>query len=555
MSNTPAQPTPTPPPARLASARQALAHLHTWAGLLLGSLLFTIFWMGTLTVFDREFDRWMQPGTRVTAPVQGVSLDQRVLPAAQALVAGSTQWGVTLPSERVAHVRLFYRGADKTLVTRAIDPNTGELIADSGSLGGTRFFFPFHYKLHLAWKDLGYWLVGLASMAMLVLLVSGVVIHRKLVAEFFLLRPRKKLQRASLDLHNLTGVLALPFHFVIALSGLVIFIGVYFPQSHTQAYGQGQEAKSSYLAEAYGRYSRPRLQQPAKQRASLDQMLEQAEARWAGGRAYFVRVWHEGDAASYVELRRSFADDITMNLDQIYFDAQTGAMLHRFEAAPVMRVQRFVSGLHFIQFDHWGIRWLYFFGGLAGCVMIATGFVFWLEARRARHARQGLAGVRWVEALTVASVMGPMVATGAYLVANRLLPPDAQAAGWARPELEVWAFVVAWLLSAGHAAWRTPGPAAEVASRAWREQCVAVAALAALAVVLNAVTTGDHPGRTLARGDVQVLGVDLMLLAVAAFSAWVARRLAREQGQAGVPQTTRTARGLGAPLHEEAPRG
>lgn len=73
-------------------------------------------------------------------------------------------------------------------------------------------------------------------MATLVLLVSGVVIHRKIFTDFFTFRPDRKLPRSSLDLHNLTGVLALPFHFTMALSGLIIFIAIYFPTVVSSAY-------------------------------------------------------------------------------------------------------------------------------------------------------------------------------------------------------------------------------------------------------------------------------------------------------------------------------
>ncbi len=36
--------------------RASMGWLHTWAGVVLGGLLFAIFWMGTLSVFDREID-------------------------------------------------------------------------------------------------------------------------------------------------------------------------------------------------------------------------------------------------------------------------------------------------------------------------------------------------------------------------------------------------------------------------------------------------------------------------------------------------------------------
>ena len=241
-------------------------------------------------------------------------------------------------------------------------------------------------------------------------------------------------------------------------------------------------------------------------------MRATAQQQWGGGAPYFVRVFHPGDANSYVELRRSYANDVTMNLDQIYFDAATGKVLARFEAGPVMTAQRFISGLHFIRFDHALLRWLYFAGGLAGCVMICTGFLFWLEARRAQHVKKGLAGVRVVEGLTIGSVTGIVLATLVFMAANRLMPERADGA-----TLEVQAFYAAWVLSFAHAWWRS--------RTAWREQAGAIAALAVLDVALNWATTGDHLYRTLSQGQYAVAGVDLLLAGVALAAAYIARRL------------------------------
>lgn len=499
--------------------RQSMAWLHTWSGVVIGSVLFAMFWMGTLSVFDREIDRWMMPATRLAAPPAEFSLDRSVVPVAAQLAASSPQWSVNLPTERQPVLRLGWRGADNKFTSRAVDPATGALLPEAGTKGGTGFIFPFHFMLNLKWLDLGYWLVGVGAMAMLLMLVSGVVIHRRIFSDFFTFRPKKQLQRASLDLHNLSGVVALPFHFVIALSGLIIFMGIYFPQSHEAAYGAGKEAKEAYQAESFGRYVRKKADKPGTL-SSLDAMVARAEHEWAGGRPHFVRVWNPGDANGYVEMRRSYAHDITMHLDQIYFDAGTGQVLQRFEAGPVWTAQRFISGLHFIQFEHWTLRWLYFAGGLSGCVMIATGFLFWLESRRASHAKKGLPGVRIVEGLTIGSVTGIVVSTLVFFAANRLLPADAALAGYVREELEVWAFYLVWIATFAHA-WLRPG-------RAWREQAWTIAALAPLCVLLNALSTGDHLLRTLSDGQWAVAGMDLLLLAGAALAAGTALRLGRK---------------------------
>lgn len=511
---------------------KSMVWLHTWAGVVLGSLLFAIFWMGTLSVFDREIDRWMMPDTRLVPATEKISLDRIARAIDPAIPANASQWRIDLPTERVPVLRFSFRDSGGNTTTRQIDPVRYLVLPDQGTKAGTGFIFPFHFGLHLKWKDLGKWLVGLAAMAMLVLLVSGVIIHKKIFSQFFTFRPHKRLQRSSLDLHNLTGVIGLPFHFVITLSGLIIFISIYFPQAHWGVYGDGKKAKAAYTAEAYGKFTRPKANAPGTL-ASLDAMASHAERVWAGGLPYFVRVWHPGDANSYVELRRSYARDVTMNLDQIYFDAASGEILDRFEAAPVMTVQRFISGMHFIQFEHWPLRWLYFLAGLSGCVLIATGFLFWLEARRARHAKKGLAGVRVVEGLTVGSVTGIMIATLALFAVNRLLPLGVSFAGQERAALELWAFYLVWVACFVHAWWR---PAA-----AWREQVRAIGVLALACVLLNTATTGDHPIRTVSSSMWAVAGMDAMLLLLALLAAWTARRLASKAMQTRIMQPGRAA--------------
>lgn len=492
------------------SLRQSMSVLHTWTGVVLGAVLFAIFWMGTLSVFDREIDRWMMPETRLPPP-PAMSLDAAAR-AAAALAEGAKQWSFTLPTERVPTLLVRFTGPDGRVV-RHVDPATGAALDDPGTLGGTGFIFPFHFTLHLDWLELGIWLVGLCGMAMLVLVVSGVIIHRRLFRDFFMFRPGKALSRSSLDLHTLLGVVALPFHFIMPLSGLIIFFSLFFPGTWHAAF-QGDRA--AFNRETFGSYSRPRADAPGTL-GSLDAMALEAERRWSGGKPFMVRVHDPGDAASVVEMRRSFAHDVSMNRDAVYFDAATGAVLGHFASKPIGAVQRYIAGIHFVQFDHWLLRWLYFAGGLAGAVMIATGFLFWLESRRAEHARRGWAGVRVVEALAIGSVTGIILATLAFFIANRVLPAGARLGGLERAELEVLVFYAVWLASFAHAT-RCRGAA-------WGQQALGIGLAALLAPIANWLGTGDHPPRALARGAFAVAGMDLLLLATAGVALLAARRL------------------------------
>src|SRR5690606_33736672 len=86
----------------------------------------------------------------------------------------------------------------------------------------------FHYDLHYINWYWARWLVGIAAMAMLVAILSGIVTHKKILTDFFLLRLGKG-QRSWLDAHNASSVLFLPFILMITYTGLVSLATHYMP--------------------------------------------------------------------------------------------------------------------------------------------------------------------------------------------------------------------------------------------------------------------------------------------------------------------------------------
>lgn len=59
--------------------RHTMAWLHTWFGLALGLVLMVVFFFGSLSVFDREIDRWAIPDTRYE-PQPMPSFDKMLAP-------------------------------------------------------------------------------------------------------------------------------------------------------------------------------------------------------------------------------------------------------------------------------------------------------------------------------------------------------------------------------------------------------------------------------------------------------------------------------------------
>jgi uncharacterized iron-regulated membrane protein len=512
--------------------RQSMDYLHTWAGVLFSALLFLVFFMGTLSVFDREIDRWMMPATRVAMPPE-VSFDRMARPHLEKLAPTSSQWYALYPTEREPVMRIGWREG-KEFKTRHVDANSGQLLPEVGSKGGTGFFFPFHYSFHLKSMDIGYWLLAIVGITMMVLLVSGVIIHRKIFADFFTFRPHRSMQRATLDLHNASSVLLLPFHFVITVSGLIIFIFIYMKPGIAMVYGKDVPKA---VQEIQGRATRPPAKQPGEL-ASVDAMVREAQVRWGGGPVRNVNIVNPRDRHVVVDVLRRPHDRISYDTHTVVFDGTTGAVLSQQKVSPAMQVQKFFSGLHMIPFDHWGLRWLYFVMGLISCVMIATGFLLWVEKRRARHEKDGKAGYRVVNAVAVAATLGVVTATLMMLVANKLLP-----VGLPQRELvEQWMFFAAWIGVLAHAVARAFFQHSSTDLRiAWREQAWIIAALAVLAAMLNGVLTGDHLFMTLAQSNFALAGTDLVLLASAALAVLAARRLSSGGTIAGAQAEARGA--------------
>lgn len=537
--------------------RLSMAWLHTWFGLVLGFVLMAVFFFGALSVFDREIDRWAVPESRFD-PQPMPSFDNLLRPIFEQMQPTKTdieqfssrangpmperydtvvRWGAyTTHRDPVLNIFAGYEVPnaihhdDAIFTSSTIDPRDGRIFPDDSLKIGSQFFYSLHYSLNFHWMDLGYWIVGFSSLIMLVALVSGVVMHRKFFRELFTFRPNKATQRSALDLHNLTGVVALPFHFFFAFTGLVIFAGIYFPVSHSQL-EQLHDQHEIHEAQVTGLpHDRAGIAAPI---ASVDAMVAEAQRRWAergmAGDVGFLALSHVGDENGYVSIYRAGTDRVALTGEGIHFKASTGEVLREDPPATVVAsVNEFLTGLHLQHFRHWLLRWLYVLGGLAGCVCIATGFIFFVEKRKRQYVKQGSQNARVVDALAVTTVTGMLLAAVGMLVGNRLLPGTLPA-GWPpRGNLEEYIFWGVWALAMAHAFWRSAPVAQARMNPAWSEQCFALVVLAPLAVVLNWITTGDHLGNTISAGYWPVAGLDLALLVVAGLAFIAGRHLRRK---------------------------
>ena len=514
--------------------RQSMSWLHTWAGLIFGWVLFAMFLTGSLAFFRPEITRWMQPEIQVQpAPaVQAVATAQRYL-AENA--PDAKRWFITPPSDREPLIQLLYqtpkpRPGERGFVRVKLDAATGQAVTPRQTRGGD-FFYRFHFELETAFPW-GRWLASIAGMFMLVAIISGIITHKKIFADFFTFRPGKGGQRAWMDGHNVLSVLGLPFHLMITFSGLVLFMVMLMPAGIQAVYDNPRD----YTNEVFKAFKvTPPLNQPAPL-VPIAPLVAQAEQQWQG-RVGRVTVNNPNDAGATITISRHVGDGVSYGLMAPFmrFDGVTGA-LQDSEAgrSATALTAGVITGLHLGLFAEPVLRWLYFIVSLAGTAMVATGLVLWIAKRR-QKARPGDAreafSLRLVDGLNAGTIAGVVFGVASVFLANRLLPADMPG----RQVWEVRAFFVAWGLSLVYAFL--------FQRRKWQDLLAVAAAALALVPVVNALTTHRHLGVSLPQGDWVMAGFDLTCLASALFFAWMARKAARARKaparSAGKPRAAR----------------
>lgn len=507
--------------------RQSMAWLHTWSGLLLGWLLFAVFLTGTIAYFRQEVTVWMQPELHGSVPDAGTA--ERAVERMGQLAPDAAQWTIALAGERSPAVSVSWRPVDAKPNDRAalkratLDAGTGAVLEPRETAGGN-FLYRFHFELYGMPREIARWIVGIATMAMLVAIVSGIITHRRIFKDFFTFRPEKSALRSWMDGHVAAAVLALPFHLMITYSGLLLFMTMLMPWAVDLAYDGNRQA---YFAESGFRRAPP-PPRPAPQAAPLTPvapLLAEADRRWADrGGVGSLTVTNPGRANATIELRPAESDSIGRGAaaERLLFDGVTGRALEVPAADPqpaVMATGNYLMGLHLARFAGPGMRWLFFISGVAGTVMVGSGLILWVVKRRSQRGRVAGPepfGHRLADRLNIGVVAGLPLAVAAYFWANRLLPAGLEErAGW-----EIGVFFLAWAAALLHAPLRP-------SRRGWAEQLWASAALFALLPVLNLATAAGHLGNSLPAGNWLLAGFDLTALAVGLLLGFAARKVGR----------------------------
>lgn len=504
--------------------RQSMTWLHTWAGLVFCWVLYFMFVTGTLGYFDTEIDHWMQPERSPPADVPTSQNIEAAIAYLESEAPDADRWFIAPPGGRdEPQLRVFWQGPASEDAEQETPRGNVELDATTGNplpeiereTGGGQLLYRMHYVFHYLDRQVGFRIAGIFTMFMLVGIITGIVVHKKIFKDFFTFRPAKG-QRSWLDMHNLLSVSSLPFLIMITYSGLIFTVALWMPLIALSSYGfdteETQKALGGFLDREVERSGKP------ADLVDINTLIVDANSAWGEGQVRGFDVRAPGDANARVMVtRRSGVNAIG---ESRMYDGVSGEFLETVSSpnAPIS-VAGVLIGLHEGLFAGPVLRWLYFLWGILGTAMVATGAIYWTAKRRKDVPDKEQAfGFRFVECLNIGTILGLPVGICAYFLANRLLPLGFEG----REEWEAHALFSVWALCLLY-------PLVRPRLAAWRELAWAGAFACAAIPLVNAFTTDAHLVNSVSTGDWVMASFDLTAIAFAVVFAVMGSKVARRR--------------------------
>ena len=546
---------------KIESPRQSMSWLHTWASLILGWLLYAIFLTGTLSFFQSEISAWMKPEFHQSIPSQSqIQNTQVALNYLQKNHAEAGSWSIQLPNSRQNVTTLTIRKQGEDPRARrggervSIDSQTGEVLTARDTRGGS-FLYRFHFELYGLPRTWARWIVGIATMMMLVAIVSGIITHKKIFKDFFTFRSGKG-QRSWLDAHNATAVFALPFHIMITFSGLLLLLFTIMPWGVNQLYenrgqflqdqsrslvqqnnsergerpenGENPQARGERASRGERGEGRQRQAPQSAPLADLAPIIAATQAKWKDNPIASINIINPNTNKAKIELRALHGESVAHRniYASLEFNGVTGQNITDDSAKLInpsipTGIYNVTTVLHEARGVDYALRWLLFFSGIVGTMMVATGLILWCVKRAPQQQKQGYKsfGYRVVEVTNIAAIIGLPIACAAYFYANRFIPTEIEL----RLNWEIRTFFIIWLLTLIYAALRPH-------RQAWLELLMLATLAFALLPIINFATGGAALWQSIPQGLWMIASFDIAMWVLAALFAYSFYKVKKHQG-------------------------
>ena len=299
-----------------------------------------------------------------------------------------------------------------------IDPVTGDIVSEGSKFELADFIYRLHYNLNI---PAGKYVLGFVTLFFLFALISGIFIHaRKFIANFFQYRGDKHKRSQLLDMHNVVGVISLPFTIMYAISGLIFNLVIIYQIAFALTVYQGDG--EALLRDAGFKTIAPTWENTPRSTLNIDQLIDKVTGEY-GIAPRMLTLYNYGDKSSVIQLRSQDTSELTAAYN-IAYSLTDGSVVMKSDSQHPNTLTigtGVLRKLHYGNYAALDLRFIYFVLGLAVCGLIITGNFLWLEKREKQRqfSQRTLTIARYI---TMVGSAGIMVAISTAFLTERLMP-------------------------------------------------------------------------------------------------------------------------------------
>lgn len=359
----------------------------------------------------------------------------------------------------------------------------------------------------------GYLLAGIVAFIFLFALITGLLLHwNKIVSNFFTFRPWAKWKTVWTDLHTALGMIGFPFQLIFAVTGIVLIVNSVLLLPFTKFAYKGDQKKVEAELYASDTTKYAYTYAPLATQFDLNQFVAQTEQKVPNGELSRLFIRNYQDANMHViVLSTPHADASFSGSGKLVYRVRDQKVLS--ETSPtehstyVDKVRGLIYHLHFGDFGGRPLRVMYFVLGLLGCVVMISGILIWLVARDKNSTPEKERKFNfWTANIFLAICLSMLPVTAFTMIALLFLKEPGQSGIYS------WYFY-SWLVLGIYFIAR------KNIALTNKQTLFLSAVLCFLLPLLDGVVRHNWFWNTYAKGQLDILFIDLLFLALSAISA------------------------------------
>ena len=370
-----------------------LFHTHTICGIVISIVLYIIFFAGCFTLFNKEINTW-EKGKTSKIELNQIDFDKIIKDLGKD--NNLTGRGIYfIPSQETGQITVRLEQSNIPNASKE-DLKSDFFYLDIQNFTKKKYsenynLSEFLYRLHFLGQipGAGIYISGFISLFFLFALITGLIIHwDKIITNFFLFRNKGKIKIKWTDTHTLLGLIGFPFQLMYAVTGAFFGLSILVLLPGYFLYENDAEKLMADLRPEKAKVEWKEISNQTP--ISFNKFVAKYTANWDDVEPINLEIKnYQGVNMEYSISGIPSAQNNFFNIAKRTVGAYNLNDLEETKsnekAGYIYGIQRLMGRLHFADYGGFGLKLLYALLSFITCVVILSGVMVWLTARKTKQ--------------------------------------------------------------------------------------------------------------------------------------------------------------------------